>query len=398
MDFLERIASEFQSNVELRQPSPSDAIDGVLPRALAVPQDEDAAQKLVAFCGANDIAFIPRGGGSKLHLGAKPARCDLVISTEKLTEIFEHDEGNATIEAGAGITLAALNEFVGKKRQFVPFDDSENVVSTLGGTVATNHSGATKLRYGAPRDLVIGLRAALSDGRAIKAGSKVVKNVSGYDLNKLFIGSFGTLGLLTRVTIRLRPNDVAQREWRSTLANWAEAEALTQSILNGAFEPALLRVVAHGEQLELRARFDGSEAAVQSQLGRLPETQSEITDTPSLQSELELRAHLPITSGARWAQTAQGLGSSGVLWDSGLGIVYAQFEKAPENAEGVVEQLRALASEYDGVVVVLRAPQELKTASFVWGKPRGDFALQRKLKSTFDAANVCAPGRFIGGI
>ena len=398
MDFLERIASEFKSSVELRDAASGDAIDGVLPRAIAVPQDEEAAQKLVAFCGANDVAFVPCGGGSKLHIGARQTRCDLVISTEKLTQIFEHDEGNATIEAGAGITLAALNEFVGARRQFVPLDDFGNAASTLGGTVATNHSGTTKLRYSAPRDLVIGLHAVLSDGRIIKAGSKVVKNVSGYDLNKIFIGSYGTLGLLTRVTIRLRPHDVTQREWRSTPANWTEAESLAQSIMSGAFEPALLRVVAHGEGLELLARFDGSEAAVEAQLSRLPESQGEVSDAASLQSELELRAHLPMTFAAHWAQAAQAAGASRVLWDCGLGVVQAQFKKAPETASEVVGQLRRLANEHDGFVVVLRASLELKTPSFVWGNPREDLALQSKLKSTFDAANVCAPGRFIGGI
>jgi hypothetical protein len=191
---------------------------------------------------------------------------------------------------------------------------------------------------------------------------------------------------------------VAQREWQSTPATWAEAETFTQSIMNGAFEPALLRVVAAGDSLRVLVRFDGSEAAVDSQFHRLPESQSEVADITSLQSELELRAHLPLTFAARWAQTAQAAGASRVLWDCGLGVVRAQFEKAPKSAEEIVEKLRALANEHDGFVVVLRAPQELKTASFVWGNPRGDFALQRKLKSTFDAANVCAPGRFIGGI
>jgi hypothetical protein len=168
--------------------------------------------------------------------------------------------------------------------------------------------------------------------------------------------------------------------------------------MNGAFEPALLRIAARGNDLEVRARFDGSKAAVESQLSRLPETQREAPDTTLAQCELELRAQLPNTSAARWAQAAQAAGASRVLWDAAHGVVQAQFEKAPEGAGEVIEKLRALANEHDGFAVVLRAPQELKTASFVWGNPRGDFALQRKLKSTFDAANVCAPGRFIGGI
>jgi glycolate oxidase FAD binding subunit len=367
---------------------------------VAAPRDEESAQKLVAWCGANNIAFVPRGGGTKLAIGAKPSRCDLVISTENLAQIHEHDEGNATVEAGAGISLDALNAAVGERGQFVPLDWKTGSGATLGGVVSSNHSGATKLRYGAPRDLVVGLHAALSDGRTVKAGSKVVKNVSGYDLNKLFIGSHGTLGLITRVTIRLRPNDATRREWRSTYASWDEAHAVAREILEGPFEPALLRVVARGSTLSVQARFDGGEAAVASQLARLPQCGIEkgaaccrLTD-----QSLVLRATLPPARAMQWAQSAAEQGATKVLWECGLGVARAKFEKAPDNAAQIVHELRALAENEEGTMIVAGAPSELKTPDFVWGAPRADFALQRQLKNTFDAAQVCAPGRFIGGL
>src|SRR5690606_27261496 len=115
-------------------------------------------------------------------------------------------------------------------------------------------------------------------------------------------------------------------------------------------------------------------------------------------SELELRATLPLTRAGDWAQRAQQMGASRVLWDCGLGSVRAEFAEVPANTVDVVNSLRENAMKNEGFVIVERAPEELKTPDFVWSKARGDFALMQSLKSAFDAANVCAPGRFIGGI
>jgi len=399
---LEKLQSEFGKAVEIRAANTRDAVEGVLPSCAAAPRSEDAARELISWCGKNDVAFIPRGGGTKLHIGAPPSRCDLIISTKHLKSVVEHDEGNATVQAGSGISLADLNQVVGERGQFVPFDRGNyswnSEVTTLGGIVASNHFGASRLRYGAPRDLVVGLHAVLSDGRFVKAGSKVVKNVSGYDLNKLFIGSFGTLGLITEVTIRLRPNDAVQKDWGKMFTSWAEAEMMAQQIFNGAFEPAILRVVAQKDKVLLRARFDGGEASVNAQLSRLP--QSEMNDAQEFAdaNELEIRAQLPLMRAAKWAQQAQALGATRVLWDCGLGAVRAEWENATENTHTLVESLRASAIQNEGFVVVERAPSELKTSDFVWGEKKSDFALMQNLKSVLDKANVCAPGRFVGGI
>jgi glycolate oxidase FAD binding subunit len=390
-----RLQSEFGDALELSDPA---AVPGVLPACEAAPKNEDAAHALVAWCGKNDVAFVPIGGGTKIHIGANPSRCDLLISTRHLNAVLEHDEGNATVQAQSGISLDALNEAVGKRGQFVPLDASTPAAATLGGIVASNSFGATKLRYGAPRDLVIGLRAALSDGRDVKAGSKVVKNVSGYDLNKLFVGSLGTLGLLTQVTIRLRPQDARRENWQKSFASWKEAEAFTQQILGGAFEPAMLRVVAQDNEILLSARFDGGEAAVSSQLEKLPATESGAPKASSAVPELELRASLPIARAAAWAQSAQQSGADRVVWDCGLGVVRAEFAKVPDDAEPLIEKLRALTTQCEGFLTVERAPNAMKTPALVWGAPRGDFALMQSLKRAFDAANVCAPGRMIGGL
>jgi glycolate oxidase FAD binding subunit len=402
MEFLERIGATFGDRVLLKSSTASDAVDGVLPCAVVEPRDEESAQELVAWCGANGIAFVPRGGGTKLGIGARPARCELVISTKNLTQIHEHDEGNATVEAGAGVALDVLNAEVEKQGQYVPLDWEAGSGATLGGVVASNHAGETKLRYGAPRDLVVGLHAALSDGRFVKSGSKVVKNVSGYDLNKLLIGSYGTLGLLTRVTIRLRPNDAVRREWRSTCGSWEEAQSVAREILEGPFEPAFLSVVArtNSSDFTVRARFDGGEAAVASQFARLPKgaPESVAKEHTVANHALAMRVILPRARALTWAQQAAQHGATKVSWEFGLGIVRAEFESTPADATHIVSELRALAGASEGVMIVTTAVPVLKTPDFVWGAPRADFVLQRRLKNTFDAAEVCAPGRFVGGL
>ena len=369
-----------------------DAVDGVQAQAVAAPRDEEAAQALVAWCGRENIAFVPRGGGTKLHIGAPPSRCDLIISTEKLTQIFDHDEGNATVQAGAGIRLEDLDAEMRKRGQFVPLEGKNG--ATLAGTVATNHFGGSKLKYGAPRDLVTGLHAVLSDGRLVKSGAKVVKNVAGYDLNKLFIGSFGTLGMITEVTVRLRPVSQATEKWRYVVEpeEWEDAETQAWKIVNGAFEPTSLCLYWEETACYLAGEFEGGEEASKSQINNLPIKEDGVFRVGGWRV-VELRGQLPIQTAPLWAQLTREHGASDVAWECGLGTVHASFTIVPD-----ILALRAEAEKLGGFLIVERAPSEVKTPDLVWGKPRGDFALMQKLKQSFDAANVCAPGRFIGGL
>jgi len=343
---------------------------------------------------------VPRGGGSGIGVGARPQRCDLIVSTRHLTNVLDHDEGNATVSAQAGISLAELNSTVGVVGQFVSLDGArDGSGGTLGGAVAANRNGSSKLKYGSPRDQVVGLHAALSDGRLVKAGSKVVKNVSGYDLNKIFIGSRGSLGLITEVTIRLRPNDVASSVWRCEPDTWQEAAQIAQQIVNGPFDPTSLQFQHETDDFSLVARFDGGEAAVQSQLDRLPPTVD--TSNPSIVTtppQLRLCAVLPLQNALDWAKRAQESGSSRVTWECGLGIVRVEYAELPDNATALVSNLRNFAVEASGVVVVEHAPAELKSPEFVWGEPPASWGLMQRLKASYDPAGVCSLGRFVGGL
>jgi glycolate oxidase FAD binding subunit len=409
MDILSRLQSEFGDAVSPRIANENDAVDGVQPQAIAAPRDEETAQALVHWCGRENIAFVPRGGGSKLHIGAPPSRCDLIISTEKLTQIFDHDEGNATVQVGAGITLWNLDEAVKLRRQFVPiFQYDVDSQDTLGGCVASNFYDGSTMKYGSPRDLVTGLHAVLSDGRLIKAGSKVVKNVSGYDLNKLLIGSYGTLGLITEVTVRLMPNSQCLRSWLARFSSWNAAIEHAHQIVNGPFEPTSITAVCYKTRAQVSASFSGSESVVlnqidtiRSQLGPLKEyllpsienaTEQNIESRHGQTETFLLRAKLPLQATLSWIDVVRNQGFDRIEWHCALGLAFVYYYEEVPN----IPFLRAEAEKLGGFLVVERAPIEMKTPELVWGKPRGDFALMKKLKQSFDAANVCAPGRFIG--
>lgn len=396
MDLQDRLKEEFGSAVEIAPAGGDDAVDGVRPQLVAAPTDEAAAQALAGWCGREKIAVVARGGGSKIGWGAPPSRCDMILSSRHLNKVVDHDTGNATVTTQSGIHLAELDQQMREQGQFLPLDFEEYPGATLGGITATNHSGATRLRYKTPRDLVVGFTAVLSDGRLIKNGSKVVKNVSGYDLGKLFIGSFGSLGFLTSVTIRLRPVEEQSSWWHRDYQSWQDAAGMASEILSGDFEPALLRVTAHKSTFTLAARFDGIAESVQTQLQQLPASEKE-TALENINANLTIRAHLPLANAVTFAQKMTDEGASIVQWDAALGVVLASWENA-SSIKSLTEKLRAHATAIGGILIVQKAPADQKDAELVWGEKRADFSLHQQLKQRFDAANIFSPGRFWGGL
>ena len=226
-----------------RPAEPGDAVAGVMPRFAASPATVAEASALLAAAAAHDLAVVPRGGGSKLGWGAPPRRCDLVVDTTALDQVVEHAAGDLVARVQAGVSVARLGEVLGGAGQQLALDPPPAPLTvpgagaesgagaaagagavtgsaapsgadgaapqwlgaTVGGTLATGAAGPRRLRYGTPRDLIIGITVVRADGTVAKAGGKVVKNVAGYDLGRLFTGSFGTLGLIVEAVFRLHP-------------------------------------------------------------------------------------------------------------------------------------------------------------------------------------------------
>jgi glycolate dehydrogenase FAD-binding subunit len=232
-----------------RPAGPGDAIAGVMPRFAASPATVAEASALLAAAEAAGLAVVPRGGGSKLGWGAPPRRCDLVVDTTALDHVVEHAVDDLVARVQAGVSVARLGELLAGSGQQLALDPlpaplvapgtgarsgaspvsgasarsgagpapggtplsgangaaPEWLGATLGGTLATGAAGPRRLRYGTPRDLIIGITVVRADGTVAKSGGKVVKNVAGYDLGRLFTGSFGTLGLIVEAVFRLHP-------------------------------------------------------------------------------------------------------------------------------------------------------------------------------------------------
>ncbi|MFQ6011885.1 MAG: FAD-binding oxidoreductase, partial [Nitrososphaerales archaeon] len=181
------------------------SVDGVEPQYLAEPKTWDEVEEVLSIAKGFSRNVLPRGNGTKLGIGSKPAGLGVVLLTKNMDKLIEHEHENLTFTAGAGMPLTTAQEILSKKGQFLPLDPPQSAKATLGGIAATNSSGPMRMRYGTSRDLIIELKAILPSGKSIRSGAKVVKNVAGYDMKKLFIGSFGTLGLISELTFRTYP-------------------------------------------------------------------------------------------------------------------------------------------------------------------------------------------------
>src|SRR5271167_4600547 len=189
----------------MRAATAADTIARVQPRYVVEPQDEWQLSAVLAFANEAALSVIPRGGGTKLDWGNPPNRAELILSTARLDRILEHAWADLTVTVEAGCTLQSLQETLAQHGQRLAFDGLWPERATIGGVLSTNDSGVLRLRFGALRDLIIGVTIALPDGTLASSGGKVVKNVAGYDLPKLVTGALGTLGIITRAIFRLHP-------------------------------------------------------------------------------------------------------------------------------------------------------------------------------------------------
>ena len=195
----------------VRPAGPRDMVAGVMPDWVASPATGEEASALLAAATEHGLAVVPRGSGTAVGWGPPPRQCDLVIDTLRLDQVLEHAAGDLVVRASAGVTMARLAGVLAAAGQQLAVDapprggGGRGVSPTVGGLLATGAAGPRRLRYGTPRDLVIGVTVVRPDGTVTKSGGKVVKNVAGYDLGKLYTGSCGTLGLITEAIFRLHP-------------------------------------------------------------------------------------------------------------------------------------------------------------------------------------------------
>jgi glycolate oxidase FAD binding subunit len=381
---------------EVRPGEPGDAVQGVEVACVAAPATVAEASELMRVAAEHELTVVPRGAGTKLHWGTPPERCDLVVETRRLGRLVEHAAGDLVVKTEAGLTLDDLQEVLAGTRQQLALDTLVPG-STVGGAIAAATAGPRRLLYGSVRDLLIGITVIRADGVVAHAGGKVVKNVAGYDLGKLFTGSRGTLGLITEAAFRLHPLPQASAYVTATAADAAEAWALTRAVLRSPLVPSAIEVDGPGP-LTVTVLLEGFAEAVPARAeaarallggetsdapppwwGRLPEGDvlAEVRAAPS-----RLRAIVDALADAGQAGTARMRGSSGRgVWHVAL---------PAEGAQEALARLRHHAS-----AVVLAAPDGARLDR--WG-PIPALSLMRRVKDQFDPGHRLAPGRFAGGI
>ncbi len=375
-----------------------------LGEAVAVaPGNTEEIAAVLRLAQENHLAVVECGGGTKQGWGY-PVTPAVMLEMHRLNTLREHTWQDMTCSVEAGCTWAALQTGLAQHGQFVAVDPLWPGKATVGGIVATNDSGALRQRYGGLRDLVIGMTIVLADGTIAHTGGKVVKNVAGYDLHKLMIGAFGTLGVVTSVNFRLHSIPRSMQSFTVSATSVEPAGRVMLAMLH-----AQLSTVA----IQLRGGADGFDLDIQ--LASLPEVletqggalallaQSEglslraATDEVwnarqrQLSADLVCKGTMLPSEIARFAERVRGLGGESVTQAGG--IMVAGF---PASAAGQLMELRRELEEATGSLMVLKQPAGTKLDC--WGTLPDSLPLMRDIKRRFDPERILNPGRFLGQI
>ena len=399
-----------------------DAVDGVAPSFVVEPGSTEETSELMRFVNDRDLAVAPRGGGTTMALGNPPRELDLILSTTRMDGVVEHVPGDQVVRVQSGIRLRDLQERLARSDQMLGVDPpEEGEGATVGGIVATNSSGPRRYRYGTIRDLIIGITVVLADGTVAKAGGKVVKNVAGYDLSKLFTGSLGTLGVIAECNFRLHPMPEVARAVAVELPDTASAGAASQAILHAQIVPSAVELYWSNDTRLLTVLIEGIPSGVEAQvqtashiLGSFGEvrTLSDEEAGPLAQSgppgaggdEVAVKISAPpaeltgVLDSTLGASSRRGV-TPRATSHAGIGVTYVGLLGGDEEARSqVVEELREIWLRRGGSVVVREAPPAFKERFEVWGPIGSRLQLTRRVKEKFDPRGILNPGRFVGGI
>lgn len=392
----------------------------------------EEASEVLRLAASKGWSVVPAGAQTWLDTGNSLRRADVIVSTRRMQRIIEHEPADLVVTAEAGVTLDALNAELNRAGQWLALDPPDDGRATTGGVVATGMGGAQSYGFGAPRGSVIGMRVCLADGRIIKAGGRVVKNVAGYDLCKLFTGSYGTLCLILELTFKLRPRP-AQTATVVTRAPLDSLLHLARATLNARLLPVAVELLSPGVAERLAVDNDGAHPSLLIRYAGMPETvayQAKQTinllrnvstdadcsvfdeDTSYWRGlsalpleeahELVWRASLlPSELGIFLERTMKDGGtafSSSSLWHAGvadgrLRVMNTSSEDVSACAASL-ERLRASARAAQGTLVIEKASPEIKNSIDAWGALEPNVSLMRRVKKALEPNHMLSPGRF----
>ncbi|MFN4954352.1 MAG: FAD-binding oxidoreductase [Aphanizomenon sp.] len=387
------------------------------PSCVIYPHSQAELAAVITTANSHQWRVLTWGSGSKINWGGLAENIDIIVSTEHINQLIEHAVGDLTVTVEAGMKFAQIQEILAKSGQTLALDPAAPELATIGGIVATADTGSLRQRYGGVRDQLLGITFIRADGEIAKAGGRVVKNVAGYDLMKLFTGAYGTLGIISQVTFRVYPIP----ESSGTVILTGKSEAISQAArtLHGSeltptqadlLSNKLLTNLDLGTGIGLIARFQSISESVQEQSKRLLLIGEKLGLQGVIYSgnqEIDLWQQLPkqiydhltestITCKIGVLPTAAveilNYMEVGLIHiSSGLGLVRLEKEEQ-------ILPLRSLCQANSGFLSVLSAPVEFKKRFDVWGYNGNALAVMRGIKEQFDGNFILSPGRFVGGI
>ncbi len=398
------------------------------PSCIVYPNTADQLKSVIHKAYHHNWCLLPCGSGSKLGWGGVGKQVDLVVSTERLNRVIEHAVGDLTVTVEAGVKFADLQEILLKTGQFLPLEPAYPQDATLGGIVATADTGSLRHRYGGIRDMLLGISFIRSDGKVAKAGGRVVKNVAGYDLMKLFTGSYGTLGVITALTFRLYP--VTQASATVVLIGDQEAvSSATQILLASALTPTavdllstqLVSKLGFGQGIGLMVRFQSVTQSVKEQASRLleigqkfgllgtlypdadehylwqslPEQIWSSTQKPVITCKIGVLPTAAVSTLTKLDRLTSTPGFGLIHAGSGLGLL--QFAPSTVTPQ-IIMEMRQYCQTKNGFLTVLEAPLDFKQQLDVWGYNGNALQIMRQIKQQFDPKNLLSPNRFVGKI
>jgi glycolate oxidase FAD binding subunit len=378
-----------------------------------------------------NLAIYPFGGRTMLDYGLPPTRKGVGVDLRSLNQVIDYPARDMTITVQAGITITKLQELLATENQRLPIDVPQADRATLGGIIATNTSGPRRYGFGTLRDYVIGISVVNDRGQEVKAGGRVVKNVAGYDMCKLYIGSLGTLGIITQVTLKLRPRPEEQTliaigcepESVAPLLDRLHASRTRPICLELLNEAAVRGINREGSGLlpdgpwVLAIGFEENNQAVCWQVRQLLKECHAVSpagvnafagimaeplwkalvEFPARPAKtLTFKANLLPSGTAIFCRQAASLSQEVQLQahaGNGLVIGHVGDDLSVAQAQAMVRKLLDWAGAAQGNVVLLRCPDEWKRQLPVWGAPRGDEGLMRTVKEKLDPGNIFNPGR-----
>ena len=395
-----------------------------LGKRAVLPQNVEEAAELIrgAAAAGESVAFW--GSGTFQELGNAPKRVDKVLGTRRLAGIIEHEPADLTVTLGAGTTFQEADDHLKKYGQRLPWEAPFPERTTIGGAIAANVSGPARARWGTARDFLIGVRILLADGSLVKSGGKVTKNVTGYDLKKLFIGSLGTLGLVTEATLKVVPRPAATATVNATFSSPGSLFlVLASPELPFLFPEAIDFWRRPQGPWGLSARFTGTPEALKRQTGsflklcgtRRPETAGVVEGEEEARwwdrlihapwkeaaSAVRFRFSVAPTEAGRFASEALRIFPKAFVCGravQGTGWIMIPAASEPDFPDFGMKDLVRLAQTLSGTLFLESCPDVWKEKLDVWLTPLPEAFLFARIKKAFDPQGVFSPGRFAGKI